>query len=329
MRHELMQVVVERTVVYAAIIAGGLLLHELAIRPVTTQLSGHFGLNFAIVEILLVLALIVAYQPLRQRAAEALRYLMGGRVAPMRDQTRRLAVQLSEHAAKPPEETIRWFAPRSAGIGTCARRTSGCSMRRASRSCTPVNHSNKAMRLRRAPSNFATIWSATISSPRPQRDAPDQQCWITCATTDATLAVVLRHQQVDGLLVVGRRHDHQHLSEEEANAAILLAEQLAVTLHVAMAQADRLAAERRALQGEKLAMLGLVASSIAHEVKNPLSSIKTIATVLAEDLGPDHPHAEDARLIRDEVDRLSATTARLLRFARPSQPDARATDVDP
>jgi signal transduction histidine kinase len=137
-------------------------------------------------------------------------------------------------------------------------------------------------------------------------------------SAEASLAVVLAHENVAGLLLFGRGRRNRQPSEEEANAVALLAEQLAITLDNALLQAERLAAERRALQAEKLSALGLLASSLAHEVKNPLSAIKTIATVLAEDLGEGSPHAEDLRLILGEVDRLSATTGQLLEFARPA-----------
>src|SRR5262249_39934349 len=81
--------------------------------------------------------------------------------------------------------------------------------------------------------------------------------------------------------------------------------------------AERQAAESRAFQSEKLATLGLLAGSLAHEIKNPLSSIKTIATVVSEQLGPDSPNHDDLRVILGEIDRLAATTAELLEFARP------------
>ena len=105
--------------------------------------------------------------------------------------------------------------------------------------------------------------------------------------------------------MLGRKPFNQELNEEELSSLALLTEQLAVTLRNARLQQDRLAAERRALRQEKLSTLGLLASSIAHEIKNPLSSIRTISTVMAEDLGPDSPHAEDLRLIISEIDRLS------------------------
>jgi signal transduction histidine kinase len=122
---------------------------------------------------------------------------------------------------------------------------------------------------------------------------------------------------IAGLLIVGRGKNNRDLSEEETNAVLLLIEQLAITLDNSVLQARQMAAERQALQAEKLAAFGLLASSIAHEVKNPLSAIKTIATVLAENLGPESPHAEDLQLIVGEVERLAATTTQLLETARP------------
>jgi signal transduction histidine kinase len=141
------------------------------------------------------------------------------------------------------------------------------------------------------------------------------------------LAVRLDYQGVSGLLLLGRRPLGRDLGEEETSAVLLLVEQLGVTLYNSVLQQERLAAERRALQNEKLSTLGLLSSCITHEIKNPLSSIKTIATVLAEQLGPDSEHAEDLRLILSEVDRLATTTSQLLQFARPSSADSRPVTV--
>src|SRR5204863_2698168 len=101
----------------------------------------------------------------------------------------------------------------------------------------------------------------------------------------ACVALVKSRPHVAGLLVIGRGERNRELSEEETNAVVLLVEQLAITLDNSLLQERRLEAERKALQSEKLLALGLLAGSIAHEVKNPPSAIKTIAAVLAEDLG--------------------------------------------
>ena len=50
------------------------------------------------------------YAPLRQRVAESLRYLMGARVAGVRERLRQLSVRLSEHSTRPTDEILAWFA---------------------------------------------------------------------------------------------------------------------------------------------------------------------------------------------------------------------------
>jgi signal transduction histidine kinase len=61
----------------------------------------------------------------------------------------------------------------------------------------------------------------------------------------------------------------------------------------------------------------MLSASIAHEVRNPLSAIKSITTVLKERLGHDAGATEDLSVVLSEIDRLSQVVNRLLRFARP------------
>ena len=77
-------------------------------------------------------------------------------------------------------------------------------------------------------------------------------------------------------------------------------------------------AEREALQNQKLKTLGMLSSCMAHEVKNPLSTIRTIASVMAEQLGNGSDYAGDLEMIVSEVDRVTHRTNELLGFARPA-----------
>jgi two-component system sensor histidine kinase HydH len=88
-------------------------------------------------------------------------------------------------------------------------------------------------------------------------------------------------------------------------------------------------AELRRLQeqvrrDERLTALGNLAAGVAHEIRNPLSSIKGFATYLA---GKVHGADRDAaRAMVQETDRLNRVVTELLEFARPTQ--MRRTDVD-
>ena len=84
--------------------------------------------------------------------------------------------------------------------------------------------------------------------------------------------------------------------------------------------------ERRLYAREKLTSLGQLAASVAHEVRNPLSSIKSMVQVLEEELAQKGLHAEETPLITDEINRLNRTVSRLLRYARPAAEGRREAD---
>jgi len=88
--------------------------------------------------------------------------------------------------------------------------------------------------------------------------------------------------------------------------------------------------ERKVAAGERLAALGQMAATVAHEVKNPLSAIKSIAQVMSEDEDLKQQHARDLSLIVGETDRLSKSVTQLLSFASKqpqSAPPSAAAEV--
>jgi signal transduction histidine kinase len=313
LRYNFMRLILERTLVYGAIVIGVLVFHRLAFEDVTRALPERARVPLGLLEGMVIAALVLVYQPFRTRTAEALRYLLGAPAARIRERSRRLAMELSARSGQPPGELLAWFveAVRAAFEVEYAAAwlfgPPGPVGVRSGETCQLADAGALALH-----DELRSARALVVST----RDPPMPTVADGLQTADASLAVVLAHKGVAGLLVLGRCRRNRQLGEEEVNAVALLAEQLAITLDNAQLQAERLAAERRALQREKLAALGLLASSIAHEVKNPLSAIKTIATVLAEQWGQDSPHAEDLRVILGEVDRLSGTTAQLLEFAR-------------
>jgi signal transduction histidine kinase len=106
------------------------------------------------------------------------------------------------------------------------------------------------------------------------------------------------------------------LTLEKRAVLEVLAAQVAIGIESCLLSDQKLRLERELAGRRRLAALGQMAASIAHEVKNPLSSIKAIAQVMREDhhlSGYD----KDLDLIVGEIDRLSRTVSQLLSFSRP------------
>lgn len=85
--------------------------------------------------------------------------------------------------------------------------------------------------------------------------------------------------------------------------------------------------ERKIEHQRRLSALGEMSAVLAHEIRNPLASLKGHAQLLAERLAPEGAERAKAELVVSEARRLEALTTDLLDFAR-SGPIARA-DVDP
>jgi two-component system sensor histidine kinase HydH len=77
------------------------------------------------------------------------------------------------------------------------------------------------------------------------------------------------------------------------------------------------ALRKEVARSQRLASLGRLAAGVAHEIRNPLSSIKGFATYFKERY-PDKPDDQQtANIMIQEVDRLNRVVGQLLEFARP------------
>lgn len=114
--------------------------------------------------------------------------------------------------------------------------------------------------------------------------------------------------------------------------SLAMAAGLGVTL--VLAGAASLAWRRKvsALQAEvarqeRLAAMGTLAAGVAHEIRNPLSSIKGFATYFRERFQPGSKDHELAGVMIGEADRLNRVVSELLELTRPSELRLAETDI--
>ncbi len=110
------------------------------------------------------------------------------------------------------------------------------------------------------------------------------------------------------------------------NLANTLAEDLRVQSMESRRNADQLAAANRQLQdaeeavrrSDRLAALGQLSAGLAHELRNPLGTIRASSEMLGRNLTAENEVAREvAGFISTEVDRANSLITRFLQFARP------------
>ncbi|HEV2315859.1 MAG TPA: ATP-binding protein [Candidatus Acidoferrales bacterium] len=104
---------------------------------------------------------------------------------------------------------------------------------------------------------------------------------------------------------------------ETTVALEFLAEQMPTLVNHCRLIGEKLRLERELGERERLALVGQMAASISHNLRNPISSMKTVLQALLEERDLTPRVREDCEIVVREMDRLSSKLTQLLRYARP------------
>lgn len=85
--------------------------------------------------------------------------------------------------------------------------------------------------------------------------------------------------------------------------------------------------EEQLKRSERLAALGRLSAGVAHEIRNPLSSIRGLAQYLKGKMDPESEEAGYAEVMIGEADRLNRVVTDLLAYARPKPPSLARGDL--
>jgi putative nucleotidyltransferase with HDIG domain len=137
-----------------------------------------------------------------------------------------------------------------------------------------------------------------------------------------------------GLLALHSREPHRWTGSEVALLSTFAA-QAAVAIDNALLHQDILSQveELRRTQAQlvhstKLAALGELSATIAHEVNNPLTSVLGYTGLLLNSTPPEDPRYETMKVIESEALRTRKIVRELLDYARQQEPSAQSVDLN-
>jgi signal transduction histidine kinase len=122
---------------------------------------------------------------------------------------------------------------------------------------------------------------------------------------------------------LGARSLHQHFVFSSISLTVL-GGSLALLINrriVAPLQQRLLHSQSAIERQEKLSSLGVLAAGVAHEIRNPLTSIKVRLFTQQQLLNPGSEEWEDNLFLADEISRLEKIVKDFLAFARPADPE--------
>ena len=135
-----------------------------------------------------------------------------------------------------------------------------------------------------------------------------------------------------GALAVENAGTYQALENLNRSLEIRVAERTR-RLKIALKEKER--TMEQLIQSESLAAIGQLVAGIAHELNNPLASVKSLLQSVLEDLEPDEEHndsigdlLDDLRFADRELDRAGSIVSSLLGLSRQTQTYCEPVDVN-
>jgi signal transduction histidine kinase len=144
----------------------------------------------------------------------------------------------------------------------------------------------------------------------------EPKCQLQILSTERPRKMVLSVGNFVATLTV--RPHGAGISGETVAALEFLCEQLPGALDLCRLIEEKLRLERELAERERLAVLGQMAASISHNLKNPLGSIKTILQVQLESAELPESIRGETKMVLEEIGRLSLKLNQLLQFSRPA-----------
>ena len=301
-RYRYLELIIKESLIVATFAAVVLAVYVYGIRRIGDWANARYGLRAGVVEAILILALTLLAAPLRGWLERKFRALFERETALYRDVVAGISAQAGQYRQLP--ELLAAIETQTANALSLGRVRIFVRSDEEANDATQIGDSDLLKMLEAAETEH--IWVIDDEALR---------------RLGYNIAYVLsRENRNSGLLLI--EAPPNALTPDVRAVLEVLAGQIAIAIEDCRLVEENVRLERKVAEGERLAALGQMAATVAHEVKNPLSAIKSIAQVMSEDEQLKAQHARDLNLIVGETDRLSKSVTQLLSFASRQPPAA-------
>ena len=134
------------------------------------------------------------------------------------------------------------------------------------------------------------------------------------------------NNQFRGVIFIGESEDKKDYDPKDMEVLSVLLDSAAIAIENIIYNEERVARMKHILQTDRLSVIGQLAAGAAHEIRNPLTSIKSaIQYVQGDILDPKKQKIIHSTLL--EVNRINEILTGLLSFSRQNDPVKRAFDL--
>jgi signal transduction histidine kinase len=312
-RYRFLELIIKESLIVATFAAVVLAVYVYGIRRISDWANSTYGLRAGVIEAILILALTLLAAPLRGWLEKRFRALFERETALYREVVAHVGAHAGRYRRLP--ELLAFIESQTAGA---------LSLRRVKIVLRPADDEEIPPRL---PNPDESQWIDRLLQRAEVAGASFLEDDEVLGEQGFSIAYALRREdQNAGLLLI--EASPNALTPDVRAVLEVLAGQVAIAIEDCRLFEENVRLERKVAEGERLAALGQMAATVAHEVKNPLSAIKSIAQVMSEDEGLKSQHARDLSLIVGETDRLSKSVTQLLSFASKRPPAAAPSRAD-
>lgn len=299
-RYRYLEIIIERSLVVVTFAAVVLTVYVFGIRTIGDWMTQRYGVRPGLVEALLILALALLAAPLRRWLAQRFHQLFEREAALYKEIVSRIGAYPGQY--KDLSDLLHFVEERT-------------------------THALGLRKLQIFTTDSSATWVKDVLELSEANEWAPVEDEALLLDHGFKLAYPLRREdKVEGLLVVDG--SSASLTADVRSVMDLLAGQVAIAIDDSRLLEENLRLERELAERERLASLGRMAATVAHEIKNPLSAIKSIAQVMREDEQLNDEYERDLSLIVGETDRLSQSVTQLLSFARKESTAEQPLGVD-